>query len=120
MTRNRKKVNRLIGKIGWCDAQTLGLTDGHYVFIRRVYGNKCSVNTFTSLKTNNGSYKLRKLNDIETGTIYPIPIKDLTLSRFSGVHKNTIKNVPLNKIRFCKNKRLRRRHHHYIQKYVKK
>ena len=57
---NKKKINPLIGKIGWCDASTLGLSKGHYAFIRRVYGNKCSVNTFTSLKTKQGKYKYYK------------------------------------------------------------
>ena len=53
---NKKRINPLIGKIGWCDASSLGLSKGHYVFIRRVYGNKCSVNTFTSIKNPNGYY----------------------------------------------------------------
>lgn len=115
----KKKKNKLVGKIGWCDKDVLGLEDGHYVFIRKTYGNKCSVNTFTSLKKRNGKYKLNKIQDIENGKIYPIPKKDLSLPRFSGIHKNTIKNVPVSKIRNIGTHQLKRRHHHYIRKYMK-
>lgn len=114
-----KKKNKLIGKIGWCDKETLGLSNGHYVFIRHQYGNKCSVNTVTSLKNKNGKYKLNKLKDVEIGKIYPIPKKDLSLPRFSGIHKNVIKNVPVSKIRNIGFTRLKRRHHHCIRKYMK-
>lgn len=115
-----KKEKSLVGKIGWCDAQTLGLDTGHFVFIRRVYRNKCSVNTFTSIKDQKGRFKFNKLNMIEKGEVYPVSTKDLNLPRFSGVHKNVITNVPLNKIIYIGNHSLKRRHHHYIQKYVKK
>ncbi len=30
------KINRHIGKIGWCSKETLGLLKSHYVFIRMV------------------------------------------------------------------------------------
>lgn len=120
MAGNRKKVNPLVGKVGWCDGKTLGLSTGHYVFIRRVYGNKCSVNTFTSIGVVSGGYKINKVQKIETGVIYPIPKKDLSLPRFSGVHKNVITNVPISQIRDVGLHTLKRRHHHYIQKYQKK
>ena len=116
----KKKVNKLIGKVGWCSGKTLGLEKGHYVFIRRVYGNKCSVNTFTSIKRPDGRYKWSKVKLIEEGRLYPIPIQDSTLSRFSGIHKNAITNVPLSKIQGIGNNRLKRRHHHYIQKHMRK
>ena len=116
----KKKRNKLVGKIGWCDKETLGLGKDHYVFIRNQYGNKCSVNTLTSLKNKNGYYKIHKIRDIENGIVYPIPKKDITLPIFSGVHKNTIKNVPVSKIRNIGTHQLKRRHHHYIRKYVKK
>ncbi len=116
----KKKNNPLVGKIGWCDASTLGLSRGHFVFIRRVYGNKCSINTFTSLKTNNGLFKYNKMPDIESGKIYPIPTKDVSLPRFSGIHKNSITNVPISEVKNIDRYRLKRRHHRFIQKYVKK
>ena len=46
----KKKVNRHVGKIGWCYASVLGLPMGHYVYIRKVKNGKCDVNTFTSLE----------------------------------------------------------------------
>ena len=117
----RKPTDKLVGKIGWCDAETLGLDVGHYVFIRRIYGNKCSVNTFTSLINNKTNrYTINKFDQVKNGTIYPIPTKDTTLPRFGGVHNNVITQVPLNEVRDIGKYSLKRRHHHYIQKYVKK
>ena len=116
----KRKNNPLIGKVGWCDGKTLGLDTGHYVFIRRVYGDECSVNTFTSLTYPNGSYKIRKFPNVESGQIYPIPRKDTTLPRFSGIHKNTITHVPVSSIRDVGKHTLKRRHHGYIRKHMKK
>lgn len=117
---SKKKNHPLVGKVGWCDKDTLGLNTGHYVFIRRVYGNKCSVNTFTSIKTRDGHYDTRKLKSVERGSVYPIPNKDTTLPRFGGVHNKVITNIPIDKIQDVGRYSLKRRHHHYIQKYVKK
>ena len=119
MSSNRKKVNSLVGKIGWCDGPTLGLSKGHYVFVRRVYGKNCSVNTFTSIARTNGTYDIRKIKMVEDGCIYPIPGKDTSLRRFGGVHKNVIKNVPISSIQNVGSNSVKRRHHHYIQKYMK-
>ena len=116
----KKKVNPLVGKVGWCDGATLGLSKGHYVFIRRVYGDKCSVNTFTSIKNVGGMYSIPKIKQVEDGKVYPIPNKDTTLPRFGGVHKNVITNVPVCKIQDIGKNSLKRRHHHYIQKYMNK
>lgn len=120
MANRKRKAHPLEGKIGWCDGNTLNLSTGHYVFVRRVYGNKCSVNTFTSLKHANGGYKVSKFQDIESGKIYPIPTKDVTLPRFGGVHKNTITNVPVSSVKRVGRYSLKRRHHRYIRKYMKK
>ena len=116
----KKKVNPLVGKVGWCSGETLGLKQGHYVFIRRVYGDKCSVNTFTSIENNKGKLKFYKVQEIANGRLYPVPQKDVTLPRFSGVHKNVITNVPVKEIEVLKDQQLKRRHHHYIQKYMNK
>ena len=117
---SKRKRNRHIGKIGWCDKDTLGLSKGHYVFIRRVNKNLCDVNTLTSLETHSGRLKLDKINQIKKGNVYPIPFKDINLTLFSGVDSRVIKNVPLSNIKELDNYKLKRRHHHYIQKYVKK
>ena len=114
--RKKKKVHPLVGKIGWCDGNTLGLSKPHFVFIRRVYGDKCSVNTFTSIEYDDNRYNYNKVKQIANGTVYPVPKNDLTLHRFSGVHKNVITNVPIVKIRNIGRNSLKRRHHHYIQK----
>lgn len=116
----KRKTNKLVGKIGWCSANTLGLDKGHYVFIRSVYGNKCSVNTFTSIKQKDGLYDLGKIKKIERGSLYPIPKKDSTLHRFSGIHKNVITNVPLDEVENIGRFFLKRRHHHYIQRHMRK
>lgn len=115
-----KKEKSLVGKIGWCDAKVLGLKKGHYVFIRRVYGDKCSVNTFSSIKKKNGKYNFTKLDEVETGVLYSVPTTDLSLPRFSGVHNNVLRNIPLKSIEDIGKYSLRKRHHHYIQKHVKK
>ena len=119
MSKNGKRVNPLVGKVGWCDGSTLGLSKGHYVFVRRVYGDKCSVNTFTSIEKQNGKYDISKIKKIEEGVVYPIPRKDLSFSRFSGIHKHVVKNVPVKNIKIRHGHKLKRRHHHYIQKYMK-
>lgn len=116
----KRKNNPLIGKVGWCDGKTLGLDTGHYVFIRRVYGDECSVNTFTSLKNSQGKFIVPKFKDVESGRIYPIPRQDTTLPRFSGIHKNTITHVPVSSIQDVGKHTLKRRHHGHIRKYMKK
>lgn len=71
-TKNRKKSkkqNRHVEKIGCCDASTLGLSRGHYVFIPNVKNGRCDVNTLTSFERNNSSYKLDKIDQMRTGNI---------------------------------------------------
>lgn len=116
----KKRTNKNVGKVGWCDAKTLGLDIGHYVFIRRVKGNKCDVNTFSSIEDKNGKIKIGKVRKIQNGELYPIPKKDDTLPRFGGIDNRVIKGIPLTKIKGIGKHRLKRRHHHYIQKYMKK
>ena len=115
---SKRKSNRYIGKVAWCDGNVLNLSNGHYVFVRSVQGNKCSVNTFTSLKNNSGSFKVPKFDKVVKGEIYPIPLKDLTLPRFSGIHKGA-KKVSLLDLKGVGKHRLKQRHHHYIRKYMK-
>ncbi len=116
----KKKRNKNVGKVGWCDGETLGLEVGHYVFIRRVKGKKCDVNTFSSIEDKNGKIKIKKVRKIQNGELYAIPKKDDTLPRFGGIDSRVIKNVPLSKVKDIGKHRLKRRHHHYVQKYMKK
>lgn len=107
------------GKIGYCDGTGLGLNRGHYVYIRNCINGNCEINTFTSLKDNDGHYEIGKIRRIENGFIYPVPKNDVDLRLFSGVDKRIIKNVPVNKIRIIKKKRIKSRHKFYINKYMK-
>lgn len=109
----------LVGKLGWCDAQTLGLPEGHYVFIRSVNGDKCDVNTLTSIRDKKTKlFAVRKMEKVEDGIIYPIPLKDCSLPLFGGVHKNAIKNIPISKIQDINKNTLHKKHHYYIKRYL--
>ena len=109
----------LVGKMGWCDAQTLGLSEGHYVFIRSVNGDKCDVNTLTSIRDKQTNmFVVKKMEKVEDGIIYPIPLKDCSLPLFGGVHKNAIKDIPINKIQDINKNTLHKKHHYYIKRYL--
>lgn len=108
------------GKVGWCDKDTLGLSLGHYVFIRKIKKNGlCDVNTLTSIEDNDGYFNISKIKKIKNGVIYPIPKSDDTLRKFGGVDKRVIKNVPINKIQNLGFNSIKKRHHYYIKKYLK-
>lgn len=79
----------------------------------------CDVNTFTSLEKSNGNYKFDKLDYVRKGQIYAVSKNDCSLPLFSGVDKRVIHNIPLSKIKDVGKNSIKRRHHHYIQKYVK-
>jgi len=113
------KKSKHVGKIGWCDSNVLGLSSGHYVYIRSVKNGKCDVNTFTSLEKNNGHFKNDKINYVRDGKIYAIPKTDLTLPKFSGVDCRVIKNINVSDIKYKGCQRLKNRHKHYILKYMK-
>lgn len=115
----RRAFSKLIGKIGWCSGATLGLPIGHYVFIRRVHGNLCDVNTISSIETINQRFEIGKIHMVKNGIIYPIPTKDTTLSRFSGIDRRVIRNIPISDIQCIGHQNIKGRHHHYIQKYMK-
>lgn len=109
----------LVGKMGWCDAQTLGLDDGHHVFIRSVNGDNCDVNTLTSIRDKKSNkFNIAKMKMVEDGIIYPIPLKDCSLRVFGGVHKNAIKNIPISKIQDINKNTLHKKHHYYIKNYL--
>ncbi len=90
------KISRYIGKIGWCN--------GH---------------TFTSIERENGTFNYNKINQIKNGNIYPIPKKDLTLPRFSGIDKRVIKDISIDDIKYKGQNTIKGRHKHYINKYMK-
>lgn len=114
-----KKQSKHVGKIGWCDASTLGLSRGHYVYIRSVKNGKAEVNTFTSLERNNHSFKTKKLSGVRNGNIYPISKRDCNLPLFSGLDNRVIKNISICDIKNKNVYHIKRRHHKYIYTYVK-
>lgn len=63
---------------------------------------------------------VKLIDSTEAFVFNPIPIKDTDLIRFSSIHKETIKNIPISNVKNIGIKKLKRRHHNYIQKYVKK
>lgn len=117
--KRKKKINKNVGKIGYCDGSTLGLPIGHYVYIRSIKNGKADVNTFTSLETYSHKYKKDKLNYVKNGNIYPIPITDTNLKLFSGVDNRIIKNVDVSLIKNKNSYYIKSRHKHYINRYVK-
>ena len=72
-----KRKKTYVGKIAYCDNATLGITDvygvpingGHYVYIRKVNGNKCDVNVITSLEDKHGYYYFEKLHKAKRGML---------------------------------------------------
>ena len=119
MSRKKLKRNKHVGKIGWCDSNVLGLSRGHYVYIRKVKKGKCDVNTFSSIEDRSGRIEISKVNYIKEGKLYPIPKKDISLPRFSGIDKRVIKDISIHDIKYKGSKTIKGRHKHYIDKYMK-
>lgn len=119
LKKRKKKINKHIGKIGWCNARTLGLPKGHFVYIRKVKNGKADVNTFTSLERNNGTIKVDKINHVKNGDIYAVSKQDCNLPLFSGVDKRVIKNVPLKDIKNKNIYHIKGRHKKIINYYIK-
>lgn len=122
-----KSKDKLVGKIGVCKNKDLGIKkipDGiHYVYIRKVNNdNTCDVNTFTQLTKhyNNDIFDYEKMYRVRKGDTYLIPDKDVTLPNLSGVTKDVIKNVPIDKIHNVGCHSIKKRHHFYIKKFMKK
>ena len=114
------KKRKNVGKVGWCDAKTLGLSRGHFVYIRSIKHDKCDINTFSSIEDKSGKIELPKVDYIKKGLLYAVPTADLTLPRFSGVDKRVIKNIPLGKIKHIGGRySIKKRHKWYIKKYLK-
>jgi hypothetical protein len=113
---------KIKSKIGYCDNKTLGIKSqgGHYVYIHNFNGNgTCDVNVVTSLEDTNSNYNLKKLKQVKRGNTYPIPKYDANFSRWSGINKNVIKNIPLSSIKNIGIKKVKQRHKFYIGKYCK-
>lgn len=109
-------------KIGYVDNRFLGINKpkGHYVYIRKVNNNgTCDVNVVTSLEDKNHRYDFNKLKQVKKGNTYPLPKYDATFSRWSGINKKPISNVPIDKVQDIGRKKIKKRHHFFIGKYMK-
>jgi signal peptidase I len=113
------KRSRHTGKIGWCNSNALKLRKGHFVLIRRVKGLRCDVNTFSAIEDHSKNIEIPKVKLIKRGALYPIPTSDINLPRFSGLDKRVIKNVKLSDIKQKDKYRIKNRHIHYINRYMK-
>ena len=125
MSRQKKTY---VGKIGYCDNKSLGLTDkygnplkgGHYVYIRKMDGNKCNVNVITSLEDKNEWYQMEKLNKVKRGMLYPVPKDDANFSRWSAINLDgNINGVKITDIKNIGQKEIKRRHKWYVGKFHK-
>lgn len=120
--------NKLKGKIGYCDNKDLGLKDkngnfikgGHYVYIKDInYDGTCNVNVITSLETSKENYVQNKINNVRRGNTVVIPFNEANFSKWSGVKKDTINNVGLNKILNIDNKKISKKQQLLINKFLK-
>lgn len=108
--------------VGYCDNKNLkGLEHihgGHYVYIRKDNKNgTCDVNVVTSLEDKNANFNFSKLKQVKKGNTYPITKVDSTFSRWSGINKGVIHNVPVNKIEDIGKKKIKRKHNFMISKF---
>lgn len=141
MSRQKKTY---VGKIGYCDNKSLGLTDkygkplkgGHYVYIREMDGNKCNVNVITSLEkihynqygkpakdkygeiqTDLVDYKIDK---VKKGYLYPVPKDDSNFKLWSAVNLDgNINDVKISDIKDIGQKKMKRRHSWFVGKFHK-
>lgn len=109
-------------KIGYVDNRYLGINDpgGHYVYIRKLNGNgTCNVNVVTSLEDEEHRYKFDRLKQVKRGNTYPLPKYDTNFRLWSGINKTPIRNVPINKVEDIGKKKIKKRHHFFIGKFMK-
>lgn len=116
---NKKAIKN---KIGYVDNRYLGIDrpNGHYVYIRKVNNDgTCDVNVVTSLEDKNRHITPSKIKQVKNGNTYPIPLFDTNFSRWSGINKKPISNVPINMVQDIGKKKIKKRHYFFIGKYLK-
>ena len=117
-----KSIKKIKNKIGFCDNKYLKINrpSGHYVYIRKVNKNgTCDVNVITSLEDKQGNFKYNKLKQVKKGNTYALPKYDTNFSQWSGVNKKPINNVKISYIKGIGQKKIKKRHHFFIGKYMK-
>lgn len=115
---------KIKNKIGYCDNKDLKglekIPGGHYVYIREVHKDgTCDVNIVTSLEGKDKLVDLKKIKRVRNGNTYPLPKNDATFTRWSGINKDLIKNVDILKIEDIGKKKIKKRHHFFIGKFMK-
>lgn len=124
-----KHKKTYVGKIAYCDNSDLGILDaygvplkgGHYVYVRKVNGNKCDVNVITSIEDKQNNVYPRKLNKVKRGMLYPIPKDDADFNQWSAINLDgNIKNVLLSNLRNVGCKKIKNRHKWFVGKFSKK
>ena len=117
-------MQNIKNKIGYCENKNLKglqhLSGGHYVYIRKVNKNgTCDVNVVTSLEDERHNFNFDKLKQVKKGNTYSIPKYDSNFSRWSGINKKPIKNVKISSIKDIGKKKIKKRHHFFIGKFMK-
>lgn len=117
-------MQKLKNKIGYCENKNLKglqhLKGGHYVYIRKVNKNgTCDVNVVTSLEDCRHNLDLKKIQHLKKGNTYCIPKYDANFSRWSGITRKPIKNVKISSIKDIGKKKIKKRHHFFIGKFMK-
>ena len=125
MSRRKKSY---VGKVAFCDNATLGITDaygvpikgGHYVYVRKVNGNKCDVNIITSLENKQGQVNPDRLKKVKRGFLYAIPKDDANFPQWSAINLDgNINNVKLSDLKSVGCKKMKRRHKWFVGKFTK-
>jgi hypothetical protein len=115
------------GTVGFCLDTVLGISrnggdpakNGHYVYIRKVDGDKCDVNTITSLERGTNRFIHGKLVHVRKGHTYSIPYTDANFKEWSGVTRGTIKGVKTADIVNVGTKTIHEKHKSFIDRWFK-
>lgn len=109
------------GKIGFVLDKDLGIKNsdrGHYVYVREDNGNKLKVNIITSLEDKKHNLNESRIKKVKKGLLYPIPIKDINLPRWSAFNLSSI-TIFKNKLKDLGEKQVKRKHKFFVGKYSK-
>lgn len=118
---------KLKNRVGFIKNNKLGIDKegGHYVYINKVNKDRKSVNVnvITSLdinKKDNSKFQINKIDKIRKGYIFPlIKHKGNNFTKWSGINKNSIKNVKVKDIDFSSKKFINDDYKSLINKFIK-
>ena len=113
--------NKYKGKIGFVFDKDLGINNsdrGHYVYVREDNGDILKINIITSLEDKCHKLNESRINKIKKGYLYPIPVKDTNLPRWSAFDLTT-KTINKNKICDIDRKKVKSKHKWFVGKFSK-